>query len=160
MTHSKGKRLQHKYISIPLCTECMYQHASRVCCSCSASKGLPCFLCDGCYDNHSCLNDSEKMSLYTWVVSSCLECKKFSARVRCLTCKEPFCAPCFDKMHSRGNRLYHDYIVLPHWGNNMDNSFTSWMQWRESLEMLHTEDVFNRHLLSKQSERVLTETDK
>ena len=122
--HTKGNRRKHVPQKIPSCAVCHYQMASRVCNTCTFEKNTRFATCDVCFHNSHRDNEFLKRPhKWAWMVVACVECQDFAARWRCNECDDLYCTECFSKVHSKGTKVTHTYIMLSYFTRTLYEHF-------------------------------------
>lgn len=131
-SHSKGMRKLHELVPIPVCSDCGYQHGSRLCFVCSSDRCSTASYCDTCFHNFH--KDKHEHNNAFWLVVPCVECHQFAARWRCEACMDYYCPVCFHLLHKKGARRNHSAerlvvhfttVIRMHreaWGNANDKT--------------------------------------
>jgi len=124
--HRKGSRMKHKALDIPNCTLCHFQHATRICATCTGNEMKAQTFCDVCFFYTHSNDKMKKEHLASWLVVQCVECKQNAAQWRCLDCNDVFCLKCCDSIHRHGNRLDHKFQRLSYYTFSMDRHYNHW----------------------------------
>lgn len=108
--HQSGRRKHHVPTAIKKCGICEYQAATRKCIPCHTLNKEKGMLCDNCFVN------KHKEHNHKWdpVIVMCSECNTYACRWWCYDCKDPFCTPCFERLHRRGRMAVHKIRPTPY----------------------------------------------
>ena len=60
----------------------------------------------------------------SFIVATCIECEDYAVKYWCDDCEEPYCTLCFEKVHSRGQRMRHKcrpcpLLLMELWGKKL-----------------------------------------
>ncbi|CAB1111112.1 unnamed protein product [Ectocarpus sp. CCAP 1310/34] len=142
--HGRGKRRAHVAPVIHVCCVCKYQHATRICETCTFKVSTTSAYCDVCFfnkhpglDNLSkaeaaaieegrggggvgrakawSLTAAKKQEGWTPLVVTCVECRRYAARWLCDDCEEVYCVGCYAFVHKHGTKVNHGAEKLPYY---------------------------------------------